>query len=132
MEGGPDTLVIRLRKQGMLRRVLAGAVLATLTLSLVAPSLRAGLAGARDCPSAPASDAHRAALVSAMAGGACEHGDVGPCLGALGCVTAAPAVAVSPVSLFAPAVLITLGTPPAPPLGDLFRIGPPTPPPNQI
>ena len=116
----------------MLRRVFAGAVLATLTLSLVAPSLSAGLAVARDCPSAPASDSQRAALVSAMPDGACDHRDVGPCIGALGCVTAAPAIALVPTSLLGPAELSSVGIGSTPQLGDSYRTGPPTPPPNQI
>ena len=121
-----------LRQQLMLRRGFASAMLATLALSLVAPSLSAGLAGTRDCPLAPASDSHRAALVSAMPDGTCDHSDVGPCLGALGCVTAAPAIALVPTSLLGPAELNSVGIGSTPRLGDLYRAGPPTPPPNQI
>jgi hypothetical protein len=124
--------VTRLRQQLMLRRVFAGAMLATLALSLVAPSVSGGLAGTRDCPLAPASDSQRAALVGAMADGACEHSDAGPCLGALGCVTAPPAIAIVPTSLLVPADLISVGIRSTPRVGDLYRAGPPTPPPNQI
>ena len=122
----------RLRQQLMLRRVFAGAMLATLAVSLVAPWLSAGLAGARDCPPARTSDSHHAALVSAMTDGACEHSDAGPCLGALGCVTLAPAIAIVPTSLLVPAELISRGILSTPRVGDLYRAGPPTPPPNQI
>lgn len=121
----------RLRQQLMLRRVFAGAMLATLALSLVAPSLIAGPAAARDCPPARTSNSHQAALVSAMAGGACEHSDAGPCLGAPGCVTAAPAIAIVPTALLVSADLIPVGIRSTPRVGDLYRAGPPTPPPNQ-
>jgi hypothetical protein len=107
-------------------------MLATLVLSLVAPSLSAGLTGARDCPPARTSDSHQAALVSAMADGVCEHSDAGPCLGVLGCVTLAPAIAIVPTSLLVPAKLISGGIRSTPRVGDLYRAGPPTPPPNQI
>ena len=122
----------RLRQQAMLRRMFASAMLATLALSLVAPSLSAGLARSRDCPLGPAGDSHRAALVSAMPDGACDHSDAGPCLGALGCVAAAPAIALVPTTLLVPAKLISVGIRSTPRLGDLCRAGPPTPPPNQI
>lgn len=121
-----------LRQQPMLRRLFASAMLATLALSLVVASLSASLAGTRDCPLAPASDSRRAALVSAMPDGACDHSDVGPCLGALGCVTAAPALTLASRSLLVPAELIWVGIRSTPRLGDLCRAGPPTPPPNQI
>ena len=121
-----------MRQQPTIRRVFASAMLATLALSLVGASLSAGLAGTRDCPLAPASDSHRAALISAMPDGACDHSDAGPCLGALGCVTAAPAIALMPTWLLVPAELISVGIGATPRLGDLYRAGPPTPPPNQI
>lgn len=116
----------------MLRRVFASAMLATLALSLIAPSLSAGLAGTGDCPSAPAGDSQRAALVSAVPDGACDHSDAGPCLAALGCVTSAPAMSLVPPSLFGRVELNSIGIGLTPRLGDLWRAGPPTPPPNQI
>ena len=67
-----------------------------------------------------------------MPDGACDHRDVGPCLGALGCVTAASAIARVPTSLLGSAELTSVGIGSTPRLGDLYRTGPPTPPPNQI
>ncbi len=113
-----------------LRRWLASITLAGLALSLVAPPLAGGTAATQGCPVAPRGGAP--VLVAGMDGGACEHTDVGTCLTAFGCATVAPAI--RPVAAFfvTPARLIVLGAPPAPHLGDLYRIGPPTPPPNQI
>ena len=72
------------------------------------------------------------ALVAGLEGGGCEHTDAGPCVSALGCVTAAPAIRPAAVLLLTPARLIVLGAAPTPQVGDLYRTGPPTPPPNHI
>jgi len=71
------------------------------------------------------------ALVAGMADGACEHTDVGPCLAALGCVTAPPAIRPAAALLVTPTRLIVLGGAPTSHIGDLYRTGPPTPPPNR-
>lgn len=105
-------------------------MLAGLALSFALPPLVGGAAASRDCPLAPSGGAP--ALVAGMDAGACEHTDVGPCLTTLGCVTAAPAVRPVAALFVASARLIVLGTPPAPHLEDLYRTGPPTPPPNHI
>jgi hypothetical protein len=112
------------------RRLLASLTLAVLALSLVAPALAGGRAAPRDCPLAPAGGGP--AFVAGMDGGSCEHTDVGPCLTALGCVAAAPAIRPAATSFVASAGMIVLGTPPAPHPGDLYRTGPPTPPPNSV
>ncbi len=80
----------------------------------------------------PLEGRRRAAIGAAMADAACDHTAAGPCMGALGCVTVAPAIANVPTTLVVPADLITFAIRPAPQFGDLFRTGPPTPPPNQI
>jgi hypothetical protein len=113
-----------------MRRVLGSVMLAALALSLVAPPLAGGTAATRDCPLAPTSSTP--ALVAGMDGGGCEHADAGPCLTALGCVTAAPAIRPARAVLIIPTRLIVLGAAPTPRAGDLCRTGPPTPPPNQI
>jgi len=113
----------------MLRRLLATLTLAVLALSLVAPPFTGGRAAAGDCPIAPGGGAP--ALVAGMDGGACEHTDAGPCLAALGCVAAAPALRPTATLLVSPTRLILLDAGPAPRIGDLHRTGPPTPPPNH-
>jgi hypothetical protein len=113
-----------------MRRVLASVVLAALVLSLVSPLLAGGAAATRDCPLVPGGGAP--ALVAGMDGGGCEHADAGPCLTALGCVTAAPAIRPAAALLLTPTRVIVLGAAPTPQVGDLYRSGPPTPPPNSI
>jgi hypothetical protein len=66
-----------------------------------------------------------------MDGGACEHTDAGPCLATLGCVTVAPAIQPAAALLVTPTRLIALGGAPTSHIGDLYRSGPPTPPPNR-
>ncbi len=114
----------------MLRRLLASVTLAVVALSLVSPQVVGGRAATRECPLAPA--AGGPALVAGMDGGACEHTDVGPCLTAFGCATVAPAIRPVAALFVTPARLIVLGASPATHFGDLYRTGPPTPPPNQI
>lgn len=118
-----------LRRRSAIRRILASVMLAGLALSFAMP-LASGADAGRDCPLAPSGGAP--ALVAGMDSGACEHIDVGPCLTTLGCATAAPAIRPSAALFVSPAKLIVLGAPPVPHLGDLYRTGPPTPPPNQI
>lgn len=112
------------------KRGFASVMLAVVLLSFVTPLLADGGGAGRDCPMAPRGGAP--ALVAGMEGGACEHTDVGPCLTTLGCVSAAPAIRPAAALLFTPSGLIVLGAAPTLQVGDLFRIGPPTPPPNQI
>lgn len=116
--------------QGPMRRLLASVMLAGLTLTYATP-LAAG-AGSFGCPLAPARGNSSPVLLADMDDGACEHIDAAPCVATLGCVTAAPAIRSSRVALVVPTTLILLGALPAPHLGDLYRTGPPTPPPNQI
>jgi len=110
------------------KRGLASVVLAVVVVLFVTPPLGGG--ATRECPLAPGGGGP--ALVAGMADGACEHTDVGPCLAALGCVTAAPAIRPAPALLVTPTRLIVLGAAPTSHIGDLYRTGPPTPPPNQV
>lgn len=119
-------------RQSTIRRVLASVMLAALTLSFAASSAGAGWVAAQGCPPAPANQSRGPALVAAMPDGMCEHLAAGPCLATLGCVTVAPAIALVPTLLVVPNSVIVLAARPAPHFGDLFRTGPPTPPPNQI
>ena len=114
-----------------LRRLLASVTLAVLALSFAAPLAGGAVRPAsHSCPMAPTGGAP--VLVAGMDGGACEHADVGPCLPGFGCVTVPPAIRPVAALFVTPARLIVLGAPPAPHFGDLYRTGPPTPPPNQI
>lgn len=113
-----------------MRRVLASVMLAGLALSLVAPALAGGTV-ATGCPLVPR-DGGAPHLVAGMDDGVCEHTDIGPCVAALGCPTVLPAIRPSALQLVTPTRLIALGTASAPHGGDLYRTGPPTPPPNQI
>jgi hypothetical protein len=114
----------------ILRRVLASLTLAALVLSWEAPSIATRSPAPPGCPFTSSEGDGAPALVAGN--GACDHTDAGPCLDRLGCVTVAPAIALVPTPLVVPSGLITLGTRTAPRLGDLYRTGPPTPPPNQI
>ena len=105
------------------RRVLASLTLGALALTWAPPP---------GCPVTPSRGGGAPAIGAAMADAACDHTAAGPCMGALGCVTVAPAIANVPTTLVVPADLITFAIRPAPQFGDLFRTGPPTPPPNQI
>ncbi len=112
------------------KRGLASVVLAVVVVSFVTPPLAGGTAATRDCPLAPGGGGP--VLVAGMAGGACEHTDVGLCLAALGCVTAGPAIRPASVMWVTPNRLIVLAVAPTPAVGDLSRARPPTPPPNLI
>jgi hypothetical protein len=109
-----------------MRRLLASVILAGLALSYATPVL------AGSCPLAPTTNSGAPVLLAGMDDSACEHIDAAPCVSALGCVTAAPALSSLDVLLVVPTNLIVFGAPPAPCHGDLYRTGPPTPPPNHI
>jgi hypothetical protein len=113
-----------------MRRALASLMLTALVLSLVSPLVAGGAAATRDCPLVPRGGPP--ALVAGVDGGACEHTDAGVCLTALGCVSVAPAIRPAAALLITSTRLIVLGAAPTPRAHDLFRTGPPTPPPNHI
>ncbi len=119
-----------LRGARTVRRLLAGVMLAGLALSYGVPLLARG--ASTECPATPATGHRAPVLMAGMDGGACQHTDAAPCVSTLGCIASAPALRSLGLALVVPATLIVLGTPPAPHLGDLYRTGPPTPPPNQI
>jgi len=118
------------KRGGVMKRMLASVMRAAVALALVAPTLGAGLTAHRDCPTAPG--AGRPAFVNAMPDAACEHTSAGPCLTALGCVTLAPALTVSSTGLMISSGSIALDPRQTPRFADLYRAGPPTPPPNHI
>lgn len=109
-----------------MRRILGSLLLAGFLMSLGAPLAPA----AKECPRSEAASG-APALTMAMQDG-CQHADAGVCLTALGCATVAPAIRPAGALLVTPTRLIVLGAVPAPRVGDLYRTGPPTPPPNQI
>lgn len=119
-----------LMRRPTLRRLLASLTLASMALFLGAPLLSATRAPSGDCP--PAAAGRGPVLAAGMDGDACEHTDAGPCVTALGCVTIAPAIRPAPTLLVTSATLTVLGAAPTPQAGDLYRTGPPTPPPNRI
>jgi hypothetical protein len=112
------------KRGGVIKRMLASVMLAAVALSLVAPTT-----ARRDCP---LTSGARVAVVNAMPDGACEHTGAGPCLAALGCVTSAPALTVASTGLMVSSGSIALEPRQIPRLADLYRAGPPTPPPNHI
>ncbi|HUC40085.1 MAG TPA: hypothetical protein VMR92_04570 [Gemmatimonadales bacterium] len=122
--------MMTLRRALTKRRLLAGVLLAGLVLSYGIPLRARG--AATECPAAPATGHRAPVLMPGMDGGACEHTDAAPCVSTLGCSASAPAVRSLGLALVVPAKLIVFGAPPAPHFGDLYRTGPPTPPPNQI
>lgn len=106
-------------------------MLAAVALSLFAPSIGAAAAPVGDCPLGPTGERH-AIVAHEMPDSACEHTGPGPCLGTLGCLAVPPAIALAPANVVVPTTLILLAVRPVAHFGDLFRTGPPTPPPNQI
>ncbi len=117
-------------RQSTMRRLLAGVMLAGLALSYGVPLLARG--ASTECPAALATGHRAPVLMAGMDGGACEHTDAAPCMSTLGCVTVAPAIALAPTPFVIPTSVIVMAARPAPHFGDLFRTGPPTPPPNQV
>jgi len=116
-------------RRGPIRRVLASLMLVGLALSYGAPLV--ARSAALSCPLAPATGT-APVVTAAMDDGSCPHTDAAPCVSPLGCIASAPAVQVSGVAFVIPVSVIVTGALPASLLGDLFRTGPPTPPPNQI
>jgi hypothetical protein len=119
-----------LTRRSTIRRLLASLMLASIALFFMTPLLAATVALPGDCPPAPAG--RGPVLVAGMDGAACEHTDAGLCVTALGCVSIAPAVRPAPAVLVNSPRLTVVGVAPIAPAGDLYRTGPPTPPPNHI
>lgn len=109
-----------------LRRLLASVMLVTVVASLAAPPHAMAGACRENGAGGPPT------LVAAMDHGACEHPGAGPCLLAVGCVNAPPALRPASATV-ASTLTAVLNRPVAvPQYADLFRAGPPTPPPNSI
>ena len=112
-----------------MRRLLASLMLAGLAFSYAAPL--AGRAAA-DCPVGPATNHNVPTLSVGMADGSCEHADAALCFSTLGCLVPPPAAAPCVTTFVVPSSLIITGVLPSTPFGDLYRTGPPTPPPDLI
>lgn len=85
---------------------------------------------AHDCPpvTTPVSTS---VLVAGMDGMSCER-PAAPCGFAIGCIATAPAMHVSGPAVLIHSTLIVTSLFTTSHLNDLYRTGPPTPPPNQI
>ena len=114
----------------MKRRVLEAFVLAAFAVSLVVPSLSAALAAPNDCPRAPAGGTPHSGIVATMPDGACDHTDAGLCLAAIGCLVPPTALGSAPTRLWVATHVVRMPAAAAPLFEDLFRAGPPSPPPN--
>ena len=112
-----------------MRRLFASVMLAGLAVSYAAP-----LAGraAGDCPVAPATNHDVPTLSVGMRDGSCEHADAAVCFSTMGCIVPPPAAATGVTTFVVPSSLIVTGVLPSTPFGDLYRSGPPTPPPDLI
>lgn len=108
----------------VIKRLFASLVLAAFALSFAVPPY----AGTREpCPGA---DGTTTTTVAAPGHSTCYHGGANPCMNAVGCVAVAPALA-APVLLFVgPDHLLVFSARLDSRSGDLFRTGPPTPPPD--
>ncbi len=113
------------------RRLLASGLIAAVMLAYPIP-LIGGHIGVLDCPSALRATNGVPVLGAATGGGACAHTDAVPCLSMVGCFASAPACQSHGLSFVVHTPLVVTGILSAPALGDLYRTGPPTPPPNQI
>jgi hypothetical protein len=110
------------------KRALASVMLAVVALSLATPPHAA--AGAA-CPESLGAGG-TSALVAAMDHGGCQHAGAGPCLTAVGCLSAPPVLRPATATLLSPLAVILTRPAAAPHYADLCRTGPPTPPPNSI
>ncbi len=109
------------------RRLLASVMLGVVALSLAAPPHTGA------CPEPGATYAGPVvAAAMEMDHEGCQHPGAGPCLTAVGCVSAPPALRPAPAALLSPLAVILTRPAAAPHYADLCRAGPPTPPPNSI
>jgi len=118
------------RKKSLNERTLAGIVFAGLSVSLLLlPLSAAQLASSGDCLP-PAGTAAQSALVAGTPDH-CPHTDAGVCVTALGCGGVTPALRPAAPGIGLAAALRPSATSPVARLADLYRVGPPTPPPNS-
>lgn len=112
-----------------MRRGTASFVLTVFMFVAFAPLLYGTLRRTADCPLGASGNVPT--MVAAMDDGACGHLDAGLCV-IMACSSGAPAIQPAAVSLISSGRFILLQAPANVHVGDLFRTGPPTPPPNQI
>jgi len=110
-----------------IRRLLASVMLVTVVASFAAPP------HVGSCPEPGTPFAGRT-LVAAMDmdHGACAHPGAGPCLTASGCVSAPSALRSASAAVASRLTAVLVRPVAVPHYADLFRTGPPTPPPNSI
>jgi hypothetical protein len=114
-------------KRSMAVRILAGVMLTGMSLLSIHPlALRHGGSHDHDRPSAATS--HVAISTPVSVG--CDHTDAA-CLAMMGCVPVAAAVVPTRVALPAPPAPRSSDVLDAVLAADLFKAGPPTPPPNR-
>lgn len=110
-----------------MRRLVASVILLALMQSLAAPPhAPAGACPEKDGTSGPPT------LVAAMDHGACAHPGAGPCLAAIGCLGAPQALRPAGTVVESRLTAVLIRPVAVPQYADLFRTGPPTPPPNAI
>ncbi len=112
----------------MTARVVAGVLLAATVLGFAPRPLAAFGPQSHGCP-LPSSAATPA--LAAAADEPCHHAGEQACLVNTACAGTAPAVQSRPVEFSLARVVETLASTPVGTLPDLFRAGPPTPPPNS-
>ncbi|HET9386894.1 MAG TPA: hypothetical protein VFO67_17305 [Gemmatimonadales bacterium] len=111
----------------MVKQLSASLALAAFLISIAVPA-RGGVVQ----PGCPGDAGTAAPAAVAASDSTCDHGGAGPCMDALGCVAMAPALTARRALLVTPDHLLVFSARLGARSGDLFRTGPPTPPPNQI
>ena len=114
-------------KRSMAVRVLAGVMVVGMSLLSIHP-LPLGRGGSHDHDRPSAAMSHVAISTPGSVG--CDHTDAA-CLAMMGCVTVAAAVAPTRMALLAPPAPRSSDVLGAMLAADLFKAGPPTPPPNS-
>lgn len=112
----------------IMKRLLASILLGALVLSAVPAPMSGAPAAGHGCPVAPAPDG---LALSSVPHHDCDDAGLGPCRGALHCLSILPAVLGSAAEVVAPAAPETAVPAAAVAPHSRPALGPPTPPPNS-